>query len=269
MSKAGEKRTLDGGNDEGVEFTDAQLTALEEQGQVAKRVDFATEVFKAKLAAATFPKRDEVLDATPKFWITALQNSVTFLRTGVLEEDRKAMQFLTKIRAWRDPGHPQAFGYEFHFDSNPFFTNSSLKKEYKYVAPSDPEALKKDENGVSQADIDFDFERDTDIITTKIDWKEGKNLTKQYPQVFDPENPDDLEDTGSFFNFFETSKLITLDMESDFLAVYEDAVDFFFNRAEGTIGADMMGSDDEDDEDADDSDASEIDLEAPKKKARK
>jgi hypothetical protein len=53
-----------------------------------------------------------------------------------------------------------------HFDTNPFFSNSILKKEFKYVPPSDPEVLKKDANGVSQADVDFDFSRDVDIIVS-------------------------------------------------------------------------------------------------------
>ena len=62
-----------------------------------------------------------------------------------------------------NPGpHPQ------HFDANPFFSNSVLKKEFKYTPPSDPEVLKKDANGVSQADIDFDFSRDVDVIVSIV-----------------------------------------------------------------------------------------------------
>lgn len=39
----------------------------------------------------------------------------------------------------------------------------------------------------------------------KIDWKEdSKNLTKLYPRVSN--EPDDVSEGGSFFNFFETSE---------------------------------------------------------------
>ena len=34
------------------------------------------------------------------------------------------------------------------------------------MPPSDPAALKTDENGVSEADLDFDLERDTDVIVS-------------------------------------------------------------------------------------------------------
>lgn len=57
-----------------------------------------------------------------------------------------------------------AYIHSQHFETNPFFTNTVLRKEFKYVAPTDPEALKKDEHGVSEADLEFNFERDVDVI---------------------------------------------------------------------------------------------------------
>ena len=49
-----------------------------------------------------------------------------------------------------------------HFGTNPFFTDSVLRKEFKYVQPTNPEALKEDENGISDAAAEFDFRRDTE-----------------------------------------------------------------------------------------------------------
>ena len=42
------------------------------------------------------------------------------------------------------------------------------------------------------------------IQVSSINWKDPENaLTKQYPRVFDPEDPNVIEDLGSFFNIFE------------------------------------------------------------------
>lgn len=40
----------------------------------------------------------------------------------------------------------------------------------------------------------------------KIDWKEADNaLTKLYPREIDEDDPEDVAEPGSFFNFFEYS----------------------------------------------------------------
>lgn len=156
-----------------------------------QRLEIAADRYRHKLLTTGFEERDKVIDTLPNFWPIALRNSAALLRLAAIEDDAKALQFLKKVKAWRDPEQIQAFGFEFvrffgsgpillsgsrkvivylcvlqHFDANPFFSNSVLKKEFKYVPPSDPEALKKDDNGVSQADIDFDISRDVDVIVS-------------------------------------------------------------------------------------------------------
>lgn len=43
---------------------------------------------------------------------------------------------------------------------------------------------------------------------TKIEWKdETKNLTKLYPRIHNPEDADEIEETGSFFHLFESDKV--------------------------------------------------------------
>jgi template-activating factor I len=45
---------------------------------------------------------------------------------------------------------------------------------------------------------------DSKYQMTKINWKdESKNLTKLYPRQIDNDDPEDIADPGSFFNFFE------------------------------------------------------------------
>lgn len=87
------------------------LTALQ-------RLELAADRYRHKLLSAEYENRDKSFDALPGFWRQTLQNSVTFLQLAAIEEDTKALQFLTKVKAWRDPEQPQAFGFEF---VRPFF----------------------------------------------------------------------------------------------------------------------------------------------------
>ena len=47
-----------------------------------------------------------------------------------------------------------------HFKENPHFNDSVLKKEYKYAEPPASAENKVDENGISEAMLDFSWERD-------------------------------------------------------------------------------------------------------------
>lgn len=56
-----------------------------------------------------------------------------------------------------------------HFKENPFFTNSVLKKEYKYVQPA--AAAKNetpDENGITDTMVDFSWERDIEAQVRSV-----------------------------------------------------------------------------------------------------
>lgn len=69
---------------------------------------------------------------------------------------------------------------------------------------------------------------------TKIEWKDAtKNLTKLHPRIFDPEDDTDVQEPGSFFNIFESTKVTRDVYETEIIDIYENAIDFFLNRAEG------------------------------------
>lgn len=99
-----------------------------------------------------------------------------------------------------------------YFKSNPYFSDSVIKKEFKYLPPSVPDNTP-DENGITPAMVEFDWEQHVAPQGIKINWKDdSKNLTKLYGRVAaeddDNDGDDDEEgasplDPGSFFNFFE------------------------------------------------------------------
>lgn len=78
-----------------------------------QRIEIAADRYRHKLLSAEYENRDKVLDAMPGFWLTALKHSITFLQLAAIEDDTKALQFVTKVKAWRDPDQPQAFSFEF------------------------------------------------------------------------------------------------------------------------------------------------------------
>ena len=47
-----------------------------------------------------------------------------------------------------------------HFKENPYFSNTVLKKEYKYVKPEGAASGQADENGITDAMFEFNWERD-------------------------------------------------------------------------------------------------------------
>jgi hypothetical protein len=78
-----------------------------------QRLEIAADRYRHKLLTAEFENRDKVIDSMPGFWSMALRNSAALLRLAAIEDDTKALQFLKKVKAWRDPNQIQAFGIEF------------------------------------------------------------------------------------------------------------------------------------------------------------
>jgi template-activating factor I len=188
-----------------------------------------------------YEKRRPLIKEIPGFWPRVLNSSRTMLAPLLVhDEDQEALKFLEDVWIIRDEVEPRVFTLELvrqmvcmldltegihvqHFKENPFFSNSVLKKVYKYSPPADKTANSQaDANGISDAAVDFEWE--TDVTTEvrlrwtccpslanqfeqpfEISWKDdAHNLTKKYPQVVEGE--DDLEEYGSFFNFFGAAK---------------------------------------------------------------
>jgi template-activating factor I len=106
-----------------------------------------------------------------------------------------------------------------YFKENQFFFDRVLKKEFKYVPPPSAQNDVPGPDGITEAMIDFSWDRDVaisvgDLLRShqnfytnvsekacKINWKEpDKALTKVYPREA---GNDDVSEPGSFFNLFE------------------------------------------------------------------
>ncbi|KAJ7293202.1 hypothetical protein C8J57DRAFT_1268395 [Mycena rebaudengoi] len=265
MSKAGIKRGSSGEEKNplaDVNLSDEDAAKLTNAQRDIGRVELAMDrLTQAKLLPA-FERRRPVVKSIEKFWPVALMNHSAIAFHAQHNADQQALSFLEDLWVIRDPVEYRCYTIEFHFKENPFFTDSVLKKVYQYKAPSTGD--KPDENGITDAMLDFSWERDVEPQATKINWKEPeKALTKLYPGEPGEDEDDMLVDAGSFFNLFEKgpdeSELGIIIVNE----VFPEAIEYFLGQAGGDEEVDS------DDDDDDDDDAEEIDLEKPKTKKQK
>ncbi|KAF7302365.1 NAP-domain-containing protein [Mycena chlorophos] len=227
------------------------------------------------------PSADDV-KGIPEFWLTALRNHPG-LAELITERDAEALAFLKDITLAYLPkageegefaGKP-GFTITFHWDENPFFTNSTLTKTYIY----------QEEVGYSG---DFVYDR---AVGSEIAWKDDKDLTREW-EIKKQRNKNTnrtrlvrkSQPTASFFNFFtppvmpSDEDLESGDVDPEDLEEIEDrlemdyqvgedlkdkiiprAVDYFTGKA---LEYELVDSDDDefdDDDDDEDEDEDEFD----------
>ncbi|CAE6360517.1 Protein SET OS=Homo sapiens GN=SET PE=1 SV=3 [Rhizoctonia solani AG-1 IB] len=254
-------------NEQQQEVVDAQ-TKLHERAEIA--VDIATQ----KIMQPIYAARRESVKALPRFWGTALAQHAQLALVVAGQDDIKALSHLTDLWVEYDSVEPRAFTITFEFSENPYFSDKVIKKEYKYTPPKGTPApgTNVDANGVSDAQEVFDWESHITPQSIKINWKDdAHNLTKLSPRIVSPEDPEDIEELGSFFNWFEHGPDFGDIGPTIVQDIFPHALRYY--RGEGELGRAMADSDDdidsdEDDED-DDDDEEEIDLEQPRKKKAK
>ncbi|KAI0029143.1 hypothetical protein K488DRAFT_89013 [Vararia minispora EC-137] len=247
-----------------VDIGEEEVKILNELQKDVQRVELILERRAQEALTPVYEKRREALKKIDKFWPVALTRNSIIAFSAQHDADRLALSYLEDVWVVRDKREPKVFTLEFTFKENPFFSDTVLKKEYRFVPPPGEDAP--DADGITQAMLDFSWERDVIPQKTSISWKDdSKNLTKLYPLVVDAEDPDDAADPGSFFNFFEAEKDyndlgVTIANE-----IFPDAIQYFT----GDMGDDDDEEDDEEDEEDDDEEEEEIDLEKPRAKKAK
>jgi len=153
----------------------------------------------------------EELKGIPNFWLTIFKSS-PILQEMVQEHDEPILECLEDIKViLSKPATPMNFTLEFHFASNPYFTNEVLVKQYKLVSEPD----KNDP---------FSFEGPEIVSSTgcTINWNKGKNVTvKVVKKRQKHKNKGTLRTvskempTDSFFNFFDPPQVPDDDEELD------------------------------------------------------
>jgi nucleosome assembly protein 1-like 1 len=132
----------------------------------------------------------------PGFWYHVL-NNVGQISDIICEYDVPILKFLNDITT-EITSEPNGFILSFHFDENPYFTNTVLKKYYDMKMSPDEENP-------------FSYDGPTVIKSkgTLINWKEGKNVTKKVVKKKQKKGSGagryttKTVDNESFFNFFD------------------------------------------------------------------
>ncbi|KAI5991598.1 hypothetical protein EDD15DRAFT_2276340 [Pisolithus albus] len=243
---SGKKRASPGADEEknpleGVELSDEDAKRLQEIQKQIERVDLLIERHSQQQLLPVYERRRAVVKAIPKFWPVALMNNPLISFQAQHNIDRIALSYLEDLWVTRDPKEPRCFTVEFYFKQNPYFTDSVLKKEYKYITPPGAADETPDADGLTPSMLDFSWERD-----------------------YEDEESDMPAEAGSFFNFFEIAS-DPFDIGTTIAnEVFPNATDHFL----GNIPNDDLDTDEESEED-DDDDAEEIDLEEPRPKKQK
>ncbi|KAI0762689.1 hypothetical protein C8Q74DRAFT_171165 [Fomes fomentarius] len=270
MSSKGVKRASPGADVEknplgDVDLNDEDAVKLQAIQKDVARVELALERRAQEKMLPVYEKRRAVVKAINKFWAVALLNHGLINLHAQHNSDQAALSYLEDLWIVRDSVESRCFTLEFHFKENPYFSNTVLKKEYKYVPPPVDTGDKPDADGITDTMLEFSWERDVEPQATKIDWKDdSKNLTKLHPRVADEDSELPAEG-GSFFNYFEVAQDpfdIGVTIAND---IFPEAIEYFLGQA----GGEDVDSDDEDEEDSDDDEAEEIDLEKPRPKKQK
>ncbi|KAG1716325.1 hypothetical protein ID866_809 [Astraeus odoratus] len=269
---SGKKRASPGADEEknpldGVELGDDDAQKLKDIQKQMERVDLLIERHSQQKLLTVYEQRRQVTKAIPKFWPVALVNHPLISFQTQHNIDRIALSYLEDLWVARDPKEPRCFTLEFYFKSNPYFTDTVLKKEYKYVPPPSAATEEPDADGLTPSMLDFSWERDVQPSAIKINWKDPENaLTKLHPRVEDEEEDSVPAEAGSFFNFFEISQDpydLGTTIAND---VFATATDYFL----GNVPNEEYSDTDSEEEDDEDEDEEEIDLEKPRpKKQRK
>lgn len=139
---------------------------------------------------------DTGVKGIPEFWLNVLRGS-ELAADSLHEHDEPILKHLKDITT-EVYTNPPGFSLFFHFSPNPFFKNATLKKYYElsvHPDPTDP----------------FDFDGPTLIksVGDKIDWEDGKDITKKVVKKKVKKGPSAGKmltksvRAESFFNFFD------------------------------------------------------------------
>jgi template-activating factor I len=134
-------------------------------------------------------KRSGVITKIPDFWFTVLERH-PIISSLIQDEDKEILKFIKDIDVDETPGPSEMTNWKITmtFNKNPYFTNKTLWKEFKWTEGEEPE-LK--------------------VTASKIAWQKGKNPMKQEKkggaasQKGKGKRELEEEETISFFHWFD------------------------------------------------------------------
>ncbi|EJT97994.1 hypothetical protein DACRYDRAFT_24895 [Dacryopinax primogenitus] len=249
-----------------VDFTEEDEKLFAELAKEAQIANLRLERLSNATLDPLYRKRNETLRARmPMLWPVAFFNHAELEHRLSLPDDMDALSYLRNVDIKRDDREPRAYQIDFEFEENPYFSNKTLTKNFKYTGSA--KATPPEE--VTPEHLEFSPDLHLEAEAFKIDWKDGKSLAKAHPPQVDPEG--DFMEQGSFFNLFEEKEDPAGIFDTIVEQIYPDVMDYYLGKGEFSAHfeeEDMEDVTDDEEEDEED-DEEEIDLEAPPKKRRR
>jgi len=163
---------------ESIEQIDEVQNEIDRLNEKASEEILTVEQKYNKLRQPYFQKRSDLIAKIPSFWVTAFVNHPQ-VSALLNEEDEEALQFLTKVEVQEFEDIKSGYKINFHFDSNPYFDNTVISKEFHLNDTGEPSSK-----------------------STPITWKTGKDLTSKSSQSNKAGKKRSHEEQESFFSWF-------------------------------------------------------------------
>ncbi|KAL8612135.1 hypothetical protein ACOMHN_021948 [Nucella lapillus] len=140
---------------EAIEHIDEVQNDIDRLNEQASEEILTVEQKYNKLRQPFFKKREDLISKIPNFWVTSFVNhpQVSALLT---EDDEEVLQFLSMVEVQEFDDIKSGYTIKFYFESNPFFENDVICKEFHLNDSGEPSSK-----------------------SSTIKWKEGKDLTKK------------------------------------------------------------------------------------------
>jgi len=164
-----------------------------------------------------YEERGKVIKGIPDFWSKAALNH-SGLDSILSPTDTDVLQYLESVNVEDFEDIKLGFRIELRFRPNEWFKNSLLTKEFRFTE-------------------DGEFES---VLPSKIDWKEGKDLTIQ--------NVDDDDHQESFFSFWFDAQNQDIEVAEMIKEIFASPAKFYHNLVPTSSDLEF-DSDEEDDGD--------------------
>jgi len=106
-----------------------------------------------------FQKRADIIQRIPSFWVTAFINH-PHISTLLEEVEEEALHYMSSVEVEEFDDIKSGYKIHMHFKTNPYFTNTTLTKEFRLANAGDPVT-----------------------ISTPINWKTTEGSTNQLKEL--------------------------------------------------------------------------------------
>lgn len=228
-----EEDSVDTLDDQEIQLLESIQDQIEELNDKATDEILEVERKYNRLRKPIYEKRSQAIRKIPEFWVKVFNNQ-DMLSAVLLEDDMAAMKYLVELNVEDHDDVKSGFKISLTFDPNPFFKNSVLSKEFVY-----------------------DKEGNLTVIPTKIEWKEGKDLTKRAQKDVKAKRSREEDDSESFFTWFspEDQDLELAEIIKE--EIWPNPAKYFLGLVEGDEEAEEEGDEEDDAEEGGEDEAEE------------